>query len=70
MEMIIALLMFVDNEIKEHRLQPSMSSCLSGQRVATRNAGKNVKYQCIKTNAQLETNIDGSQSIKTIIMSK
>lgn len=68
--MIIALLMFVNNEIKEHRLQPSMSACLSGQRIATRNAGKNVKYQCIKTNAQLETNIDGSKSIKTIIISK
>tara|TARA_R100000900_G_scaffold37233_1_gene30661 strand:+ start:716 stop:928 length:213 start_codon:yes stop_codon:yes gene_type:complete len=70
MEMIIALLMFVDNEIKEHRLKPSMSACLAGQRVASRNVGDNIKFQCIKTNAQLEKNVDGSQSIKTIIMSK
>jgi len=27
-EQVIALLMIVDHEIKEHRIQPSMSECL------------------------------------------
>jgi len=62
--------MFVDNELKEHRLQTSMSSCLSGQRVASRNVGDNIKFQCLKSNAELEKNIDGSQSIKKIIITK
>ena len=28
---IVALLMIVDHEIKEHRIQPSMSVCLKGK---------------------------------------
>ena len=35
-EVVIALLMIVDHEIKEHRIQPSMSECLKGKRVAER----------------------------------
>ena len=34
-EHIVALLMFVGPDIKEHRIQPSMSECLKGKRVAT-----------------------------------
>ena len=36
-ETVIALLMIVDHEIKEHRIQPNMSECLRGKRVANRN---------------------------------
>ena len=69
-ELIIALLMIVNGEIKEHRIQESMSNCLKGARVAKRQLkpdGK-VKYQCIKSMAELETNIDGSLSIKKLIL--
>ena len=34
LETVIALLMIVDHEIKEHRIQPNMSECLRGKRVA------------------------------------
>ena len=34
-EVVIALLMLVNNEIKEHRIQESMSACLKGKRVAS-----------------------------------
>ena len=68
MEVVIALLMFVDYEIKEHRIQPSMSVCLKGKREAQRNIGTNVQYKCLKTKAELETNLDGSRSIKKIIL--
>ena len=37
-ETVIALLMIVDHEIKEHRIQPNMSECLRGKRIANRNA--------------------------------
>ena len=69
-ELVVALLMFVNHEIKEHRLQPSMSACLKGKRIAERQVSNNIEYKCIKTKAELESNIDGSKSIKKIIISK
>jgi len=65
---IVALLMFVGPDIKEHRIQPSMSECLKGKRTASRSISENVEYKCIKSKAQLETNIDGSQSITALIL--
>ena len=69
-EAVIGLLMFVNGEIKEARIQTSMSECLKGARVAKRGlkVGGNIKYQCIKSMAELETNIDGSLSIKKLIL--
>ena len=68
METVIALLMFVNFEIKEHRIQPSMGICLRGKREAERVYSDTVSYKCIKTQAELETNIDGSISIKKIVL--
>ena len=34
MELIVALLMIINGEIKEHRIQISMSDCLKGKRIA------------------------------------
>ena len=69
-EMIIALLMIIGGEIKEARIQTSMSECLKGSRIAKRQlkSNSNVKYQCIKSMAELETNIDGALSIKKLIL--
>ena len=67
-EIVIALLMIVNNEIKEHRIQPSMGICLKGKRHAERIYQSNVQYSCIKSEAELETNIDGSISIKKLIL--
>jgi hypothetical protein len=69
MEIVVALLMIVNGEIKEHRIQTSMSECLKGKRLAMRtNKNNNIVYQCIKSMAELESNIDGSQSIKKLIL--
>jgi len=68
MEVVVALLMFVNFEIKEHRVQPSMSVCLRGKREAERTFSNGVSYKCIRTKAELETNLDGSRSIKKIIL--
>ena len=65
---IIALLMVVNNEIKEHRIQPDMATCLRGKRKAERVYQENVQYSCIKSKAELEDNIDGSKSIKKLIL--
>jgi len=67
-QIVIALLMLVNNEIKEARLQQDLSSCLKGKRVANRNVSNNVEYRCIKSKAELEKNIDGSYSIKKLIL--
>ena len=55
-------------EIKEARIQTGYHECTKGARVARRGLkiGGNVKYQCIKSMAELELNIDGSLSIKKL----
>ena len=70
LETVVALLMIINGEIKEARIQTSISECLKGSRVAKRNLkpNSNVKYQCIKAKAELELNIDGSKSIKKLIL--
>ena len=69
-ELVVALLMIVQGEIKEARIQETMSECLKGKRIAKRQLKPegHVKYQCIKSNAELEQNIDGSLSIKKLIL--
>lgn len=67
-ETVVALLMIVNSEIKEHRIQVSLSECLKGKRQAERQYSEGVRYQCLKSKAELETNIDGSYSIKALIM--
>ena len=67
-ELVVALLMIINGEIKEARIQPTMSDCLKGKRVAKRESKSHIKYQCIKSKAELEKNIDGSFSIKKLIL--
>ena len=67
-EIVIALLMIVNNEIKEHRIQPSMSECLKGKRIASRVYSTTVQYQCIKSKAETEIYL-GEKSIKKLILS-
>ena len=66
-ETVIALLMILDHEIKEHRIQPSMSECLRGKRVANRDVGSNVEYRCIISKAETEIYM-GEKSIKKLIL--
>ena len=68
METVVALLMFINFEIKEHRIQPSMGVCLRGKREAERTFSDTVSYKCIKTQAEVKTNKDGSQYITKIIL--
>tara|TARA_R100001591_G_scaffold110492_1_gene121458 strand:- start:38 stop:256 length:219 start_codon:yes stop_codon:yes gene_type:complete len=69
-ELVVALLMIINGEIKEARIQPSLSECLKGSRVAKRQLkpDSQIKYQCIQSMAELELNIDGSKSIKKLIL--
>jgi hypothetical protein len=68
MEIVIALLMIVNGEIIEHRIQESMSNCLKGKRIAMRtNTGSNVEYHCLKSKAETEIYM-GEKSIVKLIL--
>ena len=69
MEAVVALLMFVNGEIKEHRIQNSMAECLRGKRHAERQFSESVSYKCWKGKAETEVYM-GEKSIKKIILSK
>ena len=68
LETVVALLMFIGPDIKEHRIQPSMSVCLKGKRLASRDVKENIQYKCVRSKAQIEINIDGSKSIRALIL--
>jgi hypothetical protein len=68
-KIVIALCLFINGELKEHSVQESMSDCLKGKRIATRNSDMNNKqYVCGEVKAIMEKNVDGSESIKKIII--
>ena len=66
-EHIVALLMFIGPDIKEHRIQESMSDCLKGKRIAMRDSKKHIQYQCIKSMAETEIYL-GEKSILKLIL--
>jgi hypothetical protein len=69
--LVFALCLFINGELVEHRIQDSLSTCLKMKREATRNMDmQNKQFMCGEVEAELETNIDGSQTIKKIITSK
>jgi len=66
-ESVVALLMFINGEIKEHRIQDSMAACLRGKRTAEREYSESVSYKCYKGKAETEIYI-GEKSIKALIL--
>ena len=67
-ELVVGLLMIINGEIKEHRIQDSMSQCLKGKRIAMRTTtGNNIEYQCIKSMAETEIYM-GEKSIVKLIL--
>ena len=66
-ESVVALLMFVNAEIKEARLQSSMAECLRGKREAERRYSETVSYKCYKGKAKTEIYM-GEKSIKALIL--
>ena len=66
-ESVIALLMFVNGEIKEHLIQPSMAQCLRGKREAERQYSESVSYKCWKGKAKTEIYM-GEKKITSLIL--
>ena len=66
-ESVVALLMFINGEIKEHRIQDNMAMCLRGKRQAERQYSESVSYKCYKGEAETEIYM-GEKSIKSLIL--
>ena len=67
-ETVVALLMFVNGEIKEHLVQPEgMAQCLRGKRHAERQFSESVSYKCYKGKAKIEL-YQGRKYIKALIL--
>ena len=66
-ESVVALIMFVGAEIKEHRIQPNMAACLRGKRHAEREYSESVTYKCYKGKAETEL-YQGRKYIKALIL--
>ena len=68
-ETVFALLLIMDNQIIEHRIQPSLSQCLKGKRIAMRDrkTTDRVIFQCIKSKANIEIYM-GEKKITSLIL--
>ena len=66
-ESVVALLMFINGEIKEHRIQDNMAACLRGKRQAERQYSESVSYKCYKGKAETEIYM-GEKSVKALIL--
>ena len=70
-KLVFALCLFINGELVEHRIQDSLSTCLKMKREASRNMEmNNKKFMCGEVKAEIEENIDGSLTIKSIIQGK
>ena len=68
---VIALCLFINGQLVEHRIQSSISDCLKHKREAERNMGMdNKKFMCGEVEAEITKNIDGSLTIEKIINPK
>ena len=68
-EVVFALLLIVDNQIIEHRIQDSLSQCLKSKRYAMKDksTADRVVYKCIKSKANIEIYM-GEKKITSLIL--
>ena len=68
-EVVFALLLIVDHEIKEHRIQESLSKCLKAKREAMKDKSTKdrVQYKCLKSKANIEIYM-GEKKITSLIL--
>jgi hypothetical protein len=68
-EIVFALLLIVDNQIIEHRIQDSLSKCLKAKRYAMKDKSPSdrVVFQCLKSKANIEIYM-GEKKITSLIL--
>ena len=68
-ETVVVLLFFINDTLVEHRIQDSLSDCLKHKRLITRNMSmSNKSIQCVETDAEIDINVDGTLTVKKLIM--
>ena len=68
MSIVIALCLFINGQLVEHRIQDSLSDCLKHKREASRNMNMdNKQLMCGEVEAEMIKNADGSLTIGNII---
>ena len=68
-KLVFALCLFINDELIEHRIQDTLSSCLKMKREASRNMNMdNKQFMCGEVEAIISINVDGSESIDKIII--
>ena len=68
-KLVIALCLFLNGQLVEHRIQESMGTCLKMKREAKRNMDmKNKQLMCGEVEAYISINIDGSETIDKIVI--
>ena len=66
---VIALCLFLNGKLVEHRIQESMGICLKMKREAQRNMDMtNKQLMCGEVEAYISKNIDGSETIDKIVI--
>ena len=66
-ETVFALLLIWDHEIKEHRIQPTLSQCLKAKRIAMREINpESVVFSCKKVTALTEIYMGDKKILKII----
>ena len=68
-ETVFALLLIVNHQSIEHRIQPSLSQCLKAKRISMRDKSSTdrVQYRCLKSKAEIEVYM-GEKKITKLIL--
>ena len=67
MEIVIALIMYLNNEIVEHTHKDSLSKCLKSKRLAIREVNpQSVRFECKKVNALTEIYMGQKKIVKIV----
>ena len=67
MEMVIALIMYLNNDMVEHTYKESLSKCLKSKRVAIREGNPQaVRFECKKVKAETEIYMNEKKILRII----
>ena len=71
MEIVIALIMYLNNDMVEHTYKESLSKCLKSKRVAIREVNpQSVRFSCKKLEAETEIYMGAKKIVRIISLSK
>ncbi len=67
MEIVIALIMYLNNDLVEHTYKESLSQCLKSKRIAIREVNPQaVRFECKKVKAETEIYMNEKKILRII----